>query len=427
MCRNPGGERRSVVMSRWMFEAVLRAVVTPLLLASLGHRAFAIAAVVGVAVGWAAVVGGPLAGAVDAIVAVAACAWWFGGSHMPGSAADAGAAFVPTMLAFGVLKAGQAALIAQKSAGTAWQPGSGWRIAAVAGGGVAALADSGLVGLAAIGFAIAWLAPQRTTADAPAHTHHTAGFSRLTYRSGIVLCAALTTLDQTVSFAIAFGAAHFLLDGVARTARLLHPNQAEAGRALHIDRPIRRFQRAVDGTMLVASGVALLLGLYTAPLMLLALDLRVQPGLGGALAAVVVASSVAFAIGQWLGRETGMDTLARTLGYEAVLAVVTAAGLGVLWGAAGIAWGVALAIALVSARSFAERAQRRLAVGRSFVLRRLGTAALAALPALAMGTTLDQLHPVRTPTDLATALTVTAVLHLVSAVAWWTLAARRGL
>ena len=51
----------------------------------------------------------------------------------------------------------------------------------------------------------------------------------------------------------------------------------------------------------------------------------------------------------------------------------------------------------------------------------------AALPALAMGTTLDQLHPVRTPTDLATALTVTAVLHLVSAVAWWTLAARRGL
>lgn len=256
----------------------------------------------------------------------------------------------------------------------------------------------------------------------------TAGWSRITFRSGVVVVAVLARPADAVVFVVLGSLLLWGVDGASEFARWMHPTRQAHGLALDLgdDEP-RFYQRAFDGALWLALWPSILLASFGDRLLPLWLDRPVSGAMAFGFAAVLPLAAIAFVSGQWLIPRGGHALVANVVRLEALLVLVATA---VLWPSLGV---LAPLVALVVAQVLMTATRLPAACCRSigapvapWLTRRLTIAMLVSLPGLVLALGLAVLRPPKSTAETLLTATFVTVAHALASVTWWNVSARRG-
>ncbi|GEM_PF-3406600 len=403
-------------MGLWLLEAAVRAAVTMPLLVAIGDIGFAAAAVIGVFVGWAPFFANPWLAALLPIAGLA--------TIVVGGLVDLSTSAIGIVVGFAGLKAVQAVFVASRPA---MFRGFGAVAAALMGG--VAFVDGGLVGLGLVGLAAAAGFGFLRRSDSRQTGSFTAGMSRITFRSSVVVAVLLAhSASDIVALAIAASVTFFLVDLVARLSRWLHPSREEQGRSMGGIDHDRFFQRTLEGTLLLGFGGAMLLAFFGDAALARWFERSTLPAhLALAFAPALLSAPLAFVSGQWLVRRGGAADVDRALRFEAIGSIAAALVFGAAFGVAGVALGVFAGQLFTSAISLPRRAIGRLEYAvRGFVVRRIAICTAASLPGLVAGLLWVTHRDLNQPRELAMGAFLVTIAHAATSFSYWMLSSRRG-
>ena len=240
------------------------------------------------------------------------------------------------------------------------------------------------------------------------------------FDAGLLVVAAVLGLHAVAPFAIAVHGCRLLIGSGLYLAGGLYPTFATL--ALHGERLQMRwvFRRAMDATLLTASGLSLLVIAFGRPVMAVWLDLKLPPWTATALGLCVLTAAPVVVAGRYVAR-AGLETV--VLGVTALECAV-AVGLS-LWligeyGIAGVAIGVAAAQVLTSFWLLPHVGCRHLRiVPARFWFARYWRTAVVIAPAIASTGMFALARPPNTSRDLVVQIGIAVILHSVAAFAAW--------
>ncbi len=256
----------------------------------------------------------------------------------------------------------------------------------------------------------------------------TAGWSRLTFRAGVVWVACADAPADAAVFVALSALLLWIIDGLARWSRWLHPSRQEQGAALGGRDQLRFFQRALDAMLWFSLWPAIVMWAFGPRLVSLWLHRPAPTGMVELFAVATTLAAVAFVSGQWLQKRTTGDLVARVVRAEAwVVTAISVAGLPLLGALAPIAALVLGQLALSCSRLLLACCRTLQVPLGPWCRRRLGVAALVSGPAIAFAVGAAVLRPPTSTVEVWVSVALVTVAHLVSTVTWWNLSARQGL
>jgi hypothetical protein len=255
----------------------------------------------------------------------------------------------------------------------------------------------------------------------------TSGWSRVTFRSGVVATALFSPTRDAALFAILAALLLWIVDGASQLARWLHPSREEAGAALGGYDPVRFFQRSFDGALWLALWPAIIWAAFGDTLIILWLERAAPPGMVQLFAAVVPLAAVAFVTGQWLHGRGGAGLVANVVRLEALIVLALTLATWLYLGALAPLFALVVAHLLMSGSRFSAACCREIGVRPlPWLARRIGIALAVSGPALTISVGTVVARPPKNVTELVVIVLIVSIAQGVSTAAWWNLSSRRG-